>query len=203
MAERFADPYLDPTTGTLRNRVGAVTDAELAHAEADLGSARLEQLLAHPVRPTGDLDEFQAIHRQLFQDVYDWAGRIRTVDIRKNAGRAEFFLPCSVIDRAGVFAAEELRKDNMLRGPSRDEFIERLAVHYDAFNYIHPFREGNGRTQRAFWNRVARDAGWRLNWLQVSGDANDRASRAAAEEQDLEPLKVMFAAIVSRVPVPE
>ena len=130
MAE-VVDPYLDPDTGLLRNLVGARTQSALDAAEGALVFARAVQLVNHPVRPTGDLDEFRAIHRHLFQDVYDWAGKTRTVDIRKNVDGAEVFLPVSMIDRATMFAAEELRRDNMLSGMNRDQFIDRLSYHYD------------------------------------------------------------------------
>jgi hypothetical protein len=68
------DPYLDPDTGLLRNLVGARTQDALDRAEGALVVSRAVQLHDHPVRATGDLDEFRAIHRQLFQDVYQWAG---------------------------------------------------------------------------------------------------------------------------------
>lgn len=84
----------------------------------------------------------------------------------------------------------------------RAGFVSRLSYHYDQFNYIHPFREGNGRTQRVFWNRVAADAGWQLDWRAVRGSTNDRACRIASENRDLEPLQTMFGRIVSRA-VPE
>ncbi|MES9097780.1 Fic family protein [Cutibacterium acnes] len=144
----FVDPYLDPETGLLRNKVGAQTKVALDEAEGDLSFARLVQLMDHPVKPTGDLDE--------------------------------------------------LRADHELRGMSREQFIDRLAYHYDQFNYVHPFREGNGRTQRVFWNRVARDAGWQLDWREVHGATNDQASRAASEQQDFGPLREMFDQIVSK-----
>lgn len=200
----FVDPYLDPETGVLRNKVGARTQVALDVAEGDLAFARLVQLMDHPVEPTGDLEELRAIHRHLFQDVYDWAGQLRTVDIRKNVEGAEFFLPVSMIGRAASYAEGELRADKELRGMGREQFIERLAYHYDQFNYVHPFREGNGRTQRVFWNRVARDAGWQLDWRAVRGATNDRASRAASEQRDLGPLLEMFDRIVSEaVPLGE
>lgn len=134
----FVDPYLDPETGLLRNKVGAQTKVALDEAEGDLSFARLVQLMDHPVKPTGDLDELRAIHRHLFQDVYDWAGELRTVDIRKNVEGAQFFLPVSMIGRAAGYAEGELRADHELRGMSREQFIDRLAYHYDQFNYVHP-----------------------------------------------------------------
>jgi cell filamentation protein len=83
-SEEFLNPYLDPETGILRNLVGARTKGSLGDAEGSLSFARLVQLMDRPAKPTGDLTELRAIHRNLFQDLYDWAGQIRTVDIRKN-----------------------------------------------------------------------------------------------------------------------
>jgi cell filamentation protein len=194
----FVDPYLDPDTGLLRNKVGARTKVALDEAEGDLSFARLIQLMERPPRATDDLAELRAIHRYLFQDVYEWAGEVRTVDIRKNVEGAEYFLPVSMIGRAAGYAADELRADNSLRGMDRDQFIDRLAYHYDQFNYVHPFREGNGRTQRVFWNRVARDAGWQLDWRGVQGTTNDEACRAASERRDFGPLRDMFDQIVTK-----
>lgn len=198
----FVDPYLDPETGLLRNKVGARTKVALDEAEGDLSFARLVQLTDHPPTPTGDLNELCAIHRHLFQDIYEWAGSLRTVDIRKNVEGADYFLPVALIPRAAHYAAEELRADGHLRGMTRPQFVERLAHHYDQFNYLHPFREGNGRTQRVFWNRIARDAGWQLDWRRVHGQENDRACRTASQERDLEPLRKMLDKIVSKATPP-
>jgi cell filamentation protein len=199
-SEEFLDPYLDPETGILRNLIGARARQSLDDAEGSLSFARLVQLMDRPTKPTGDLTELCAIHRHLFQDLYDWAGQIRIIDIRKNVVGAEFFLPSGMIERASVFAAGELRSDNALRGLDRAQFIDRLAYHYDQVNYIHPFREGNGRVQRVFWNRVAVAAGWQLDCRPVHGDVNDRASRAASDQRDLGPLRAMFDQIVTPAP---
>lgn len=196
------DPYLDPETGLLRNKVGATTQVILDKIEGDLSFVRLIQLLDNPPPASGDLEELRAIHRQLFQDIYEWAGEIRTVDLRKQGEGAEPFLPVLMIHRAAAHAAEELRADNFLRGMNRGQFIQRLAYHYDQFNYIHPFREGNGRTQRVFWSRVARDAGWQIDWRGVRGATNDETCRLAAEERDVRPLQEMFDRIVSALPSP-
>jgi cell filamentation protein len=199
-SQELLDPYLDPETGILRNLVGARARDSLDDAEGSLSFTRLVQLMGRPPKPTGDLAELCAIHRHLFQDLYDWAGQIRIIDIRKNVEGAEFFLPSGMIERASVFAAEELRSDNALRGLDRAHFIDRLAYHYDQVNYIHPFREGNGRVQRVFWNRIAVTAGWQLDWRPVHGDVNDRASRAASDQRDLGPLRAMFDQIVTAAP---
>ncbi|MGH3278224.1 MAG: Fic/DOC family protein [Trebonia sp.] len=199
-SEEFLDPYLDPETGVLRNLIGARTKKSLEDAEGSLSFARLVQLMDRHPKPTGDLTELRAIHRHLFQDLYGWAGQIRTVDIRKNVECAGFFLPSGMIERASAFAARELQSDSALRGLDRGHLIDRLAYHYDQVNYIHPFRGGNGRVQRVFWNRIALAAGWQLDWRPVHGDVNDRASRAASDQRDLGPLRATFDQIVTLAP---
>jgi cell filamentation protein len=118
------------------------------------------------------------------------------VDIRKPEEGSVFFLPVSFIRRAARYSADELVSDRLLNGLSREAFVERLAYHYDQWNYIHPFREGNGRAQRVFWSWIADAAGWLIDWSQVLGTTNDEASRAAADARDLTLLVEMFDGIV-------
>ena len=194
----FYDPYVDRRTGILRNLVGATSQSALDDAESDLTFARTTQIQKRSISPTNDLAELCAIHRHLFQDVYDWAGQIRTVDIRKNAAGSTFFVPVAMIERSAGYAADALREDGLLRELPRDHLVERLSFHYDQFNYLHPFREGNGRTQRVFWSRVVRDAGYVLDWRTVEGKVNDAACRAAAEDREFGPLLEMFDEAVSK-----
>lgn len=193
----FVDPYLEPSSGILRNRLGITTQQALDVAEADLVEARRAQMIAWPVKVTGDLRQLQAIHGQLFQDVYDWAGQLRTVDIRKGTdAAAEFFMPVSRLESGAGFAFAELAEEHQLHGLDRERFVARLAHHYDQVNYLHPFREGNGRTQRIFWTQIAAGAGFDLDWSRVTGAENDQASRAAMERQDFTELRGIFDRIV-------
>jgi len=190
------DPYLIPGTDVLRNLLGIRISADLASAEADLSFARALQLLDSPAPATNDLDELRAIHRHLFQDLFDWAGAVRTIDVRKNIPGAEFFLPVGYIEHASAVCFRELAEERHLWGLPRERFVQRLAYHYEKINYIHPFREGNGRTQRIFWNRVALRAGWQLDWRPVHGEENHAAARAGSDQQDLGPLIRMFEKVV-------
>lgn len=193
----FVDPYLDPASGILRNNLGITDQRALDVAEADLVEARRVQMILRPVTASGDLRQLQAIHGQLFQDVYDWAGELRTVDIRKGTDpAAEFFMPVSRLESGAVFAFAELAEEKQLRGLDRERFVNRLAHHYDQVNYLHPFREGNGRTQRIFWTQIAAGAGYDLDWSQVTGAQNDQASRDAMERHDFAGLRTMFDRIV-------
>jgi len=192
----FVDPYLDETTGTLRNLLGAQSSNELKELEPQIVFANELEFESVGVPRTNDLTELLFIHQQLFKGVYDWAGKIRTVDIKKDTDSAEYFLIVSKINDAANYVFTELAKESYLKNLLKEEFAQRLAYFYDQLNYIHPFREGNGRAQRVFWNRVAEDAGYELDWSLVVGDENDEASRIAAEQMDLSGLQNMFAKIV-------
>jgi len=190
------DPYFDESIGDLRNLLGATSSEELRDKEAQVVFANETELENINIPRSHDADELLAIHKQLFKGVYDWAGKIRTVDIKKNADEAEFFLIVSKLPTAFEFIFNELRERNYLDNLSREDFIEQLAYFYDQLNYIHPFREGNGRTQRIFWSRLAENAGYEIEWDKIVGDENDTASRLAAEKEDRSALMTMFGRIV-------
>jgi cell filamentation protein len=190
------DPYFDETIGDLRNLLGAKSSEELNELEPQVVFANELELESVNIPRTNDLGELKLIHKQLFKGVYDWAGNIRTVDIMKNTEGAEYFLIVSKINDGANYVFTELAKEKILHGLIRETFIKRLAYYYDQLNYIHPFREGNGRSQRVFWSRIARDAGYEIDWSLIEGDENDEACRLAAEQMDLSKLEAMFARIV-------
>ncbi|HTE58245.1 MAG TPA: Fic family protein [Verrucomicrobiae bacterium] len=190
------DPYFNETIGDLRNLLGAKSSKELRELEPQIVFANELEIEAIDVPRTNDLAELLLLHKQLFKGVYDWAGKIRTVDIKKDDESAEYFLPVSRINHAATFVFTELVKEDSLKGLAQPQFTQRLAYFYDQLNYIHPFREGNGRAQRTFWNRVAKDAGYEIAWDLVVGDENDEASRLGAEDMDLGGLEKMFKRIV-------
>jgi len=194
----FADPYFDPVIGDLRNLLGACSPEELKDLEPQAVFANELELPESGVPHTGDLAELCAIHAHLFRGVYDWAGQVRTVDIKKSDDRAEFFLPVGYIHRAANFVFKELRVEGNLTGLERSQFVGRLAYFYDQLNYIHPFREGNGRAQRWFWGRVAASAGFDIAWELVVGEENNQACRIAMESGDLAPLEAMFHRIITQ-----
>jgi len=77
-----------------------------------------------------------------------------------------------------------LAEQDFLTGSNRAVFVDQLSRFYDELNFIHPFREGNGRTQRTFWARVAFSAGWILNWAPIHGEELNEASRLAREDRN-------------------
>ena len=143
MPDGFVDPYIDLRTGVLRNLVGAGTWDELRNAEGELVAMRTSEFLRElPLEPTGTLDDLRLIHRWLFRDVYDWAGEVGTVEIRKAGEGAQFLPPSASMPRGIAWPRSELEKDDLLAGVAPRRFPGRMAYHYDNYSFVHPFREG-------------------------------------------------------------
>src|ERR1700722_7069520 len=175
------DPYADPATGVLRNKLGLRSSAELEAAEREITHAALIFLRESPVPASYDLLHLCAIHRRIFGDIYDWAGQLRTVAIAKGS---RFCLPQYIEPSAAeIFRA--------LHGVPRDVFTERLTYYLGEVNAVHPFREGNGRAQRAFFEQLASDAGFTLDWQHLGADRNIAAS-AAIMHGDPAPMRKML-----------
>lgn len=191
------DPYLDPATGVLRNRLGITDPAELARAEAELTALRLVELRRTPVPGGYDLEHLRGFHRFIFGDVYDWAGEPRTVSI----GKGHLFCLPQHIDSFAADIFGRLAGWRYLRGLERDEFLDRLAELLAHINALHPFREGNGRTQRAFLTQLAQDAGYQLRWTAMDPATNIEAS-TRAHQGDNQPLRAMLATLVTEPPRP-
>ena len=185
------DPYSDPATGVLYNKLGLVTAADLEAAEREITHAALILLDESPVSPSYDLPHLREIHKRIFGDIYEWAGQIRTVAIAKGA---VFCLP-QYIDSSAAIIFRELHDEDCLRGLRRDAFVGRLAYYLGEVNALHPFREGNGRAQRVFFGQLARDAGFTLAWQHLDPVRNLEAP-AAIMRGDSEPMSEMLDALV-------
>jgi cell filamentation protein len=176
----------------LRNKLGFDTAEELAAAERDITQAALMLIRDSPVSPTYDLSHLCAIHLKIFGDIYEWAGQVRTVAIAKGS---PFCLP-QYIESASADIFRTLRGENFLRGLERGSFLDRLTFYLGEVNAVHPFREGNGRAQRAFFEQLARDAGFVLSWQHLDAARNIEAS-AAIMRGDAEPMRKMLDPLVT------
>lgn len=186
-----ADPYVYPGTTTLRNRLGLTGAADLDRIERLYVSDRITQPMP---RGSFDLAHLRAIHRHLFQDVYDWAGELRTIEISKGGQQFQFrqFIPTGMAD-----VHRRLVRSRFLSGLAPAEFAAQAAVIIGDTNYVHPFREGNGRTQLQYLKQLAGGAGHSLDlakfagpqWLaaSMSSHAADYGPMTAAIAQALEP----------------
>lgn len=162
---RSPTDYCYPGTTVLKNKLDIRDGDELAAFEAEVSDTRADE-----AAPAGNLDfkHFKAIHRHLFQDVYDWAGEIRTV--RMSKGGNMFCFPENIENQAkNLFT--ELKKDKFLAGLQTEMFAEKAAHFLSELNAIHAFREGNGRTQLSFFLLLAEQAGYSIELEQFDPGA--------------------------------
>ena len=193
------DPYTYPGTDILRNRLGITDDASLNDAERQLTLARG----AHAARLVfpGTAEGYRSLHKHLFQDLYEWAGQDRSVNIAKGGSR--FAAPPYIAHELDkLFSDMAARND--LRGLSRDDFFDRLGHHINELNAIHPFREGNGRTMRHHAAQVAREAGHPIRIASIDKTLWMEASRHGFLAGDHRAMTaVLSAAAVQRDAAPE
>lgn len=157
--------YLYPGTNVLINHFGIQDQMQLDRMERYHTAFRAMELRLNPENEEFSFDRLKSIHRHLFQDVYPFAGEIRTTNIGKNGF---WFCDRDMIGRLSEMVFDELKSDRYLQGLSKDRFAEKAAYYYTEINFMHPFREGNGRTTREFFGQLAKSAGYELEWQNVS-----------------------------------
>jgi cell filamentation protein len=167
------DPYLYPNSDVLRNKLHLHDAALLEGAERRLVVQRMSEGI-----PTGsfDLDHLRAIHFHLFQDLYDWAGELRHVEIAKGGDQFQFrrFIEVGISNIHG-----RLEKSDYLKGLDMKDFAEQAAIILGDVNYVHPFRDGNGRVQLQYLRLLAAGAGHPIDLTRLDRTRWLKASRAA------------------------
>ncbi|MFF2088566.1 Fic/DOC family protein [Nocardia sp. NPDC058176] len=160
----------------LRNLFGTHDPDELNDLEYAATALRLDELRAGEVdiARTGDAAEWREIHRHIFQDVFEWAGQYRNVEIDKSGER---FLNSTAMDSYLHYALRETREIDW-SGLDRTQFVDAAAATYMKLNFAHPFREGNGRSSRAFLDRLTGEARFECDYSRVEAAVWNEASRA-------------------------
>lgn len=181
------DPYCYPDSRVLKNKLGIRDVDELYDRERDLANLRARELFEAPIVGRFNLKHLQKIHKYLFQDIYPWAGEIRTVDIAKGTLFCRYFAIAAEAER--IFG--ELRAEKLLKGVPAADFSARLAYYFAEINALHPFREGNGRAQREFIRQIALYNGYFLSYVGITQDEMIAASEAGFR-LDYEPLTKMI-----------
>ena len=142
------DIYLYENSNVLKNLLNIINDDELDLAEAELSRAKMMLMYK------SGFSDFSAkgicrIHRTLFEDVYEWAGKYRVINIQKRekvlAGRSVWYTDCDNIEKELNITLKEINRIKW-QDYSKEEFVELIAKHFSTLWQIHPFREGNTRT---------------------------------------------------------
>lgn len=149
----------------LRNRLELRDDVVLGQVEHDLSAIAASEIDFE--LPPYDLAYLKQIHLHLFQDIYDWAGQLRTVDISK--GDTHF---CNVnrIEPEAEKLFRTMARAKWLEGLERAALVVAVAEYFGDLNVIHPFREGNGRAQRILFEHLIVNAGYEISWWAVEED---------------------------------
>lgn len=157
----YLDPELKYTNenGLLHNLAKIEDEKVLLVFESLKVAKRVEELLETPLKIKNS-NSLLKVHHHLFQDVYEWAGQVRTVNISKDGkpffSGERFHIGFQYIDTL----ISEYRK---IKKTNKQELAKKLAEILDNVNYLHPFREGNGRTQREFLRLLALEKTLTLN----------------------------------------
>lgn len=156
-----------PDTTVLINKFDIRDEEKLNEVESVISSARYAEWLNAPQSKDFNFDHYKAIHHFLFSDLYDWAGKARIINISK---KGTHFTPAENIEEQAELIFNRLQKLNYFKGLPHNEFVEEIVDFYCVTNDLHPFREGNGRTQRVFLTQLIHNAGYHINFADMDTD---------------------------------
>lgn len=168
----FDEVYCYPNSNVLKNIQGIRNQDILHELERGVSLQCISVLKDKPCRGSLDYQHLKDIHKAIFGKIYAWAGKERTVDIAKSNLFCRYF--CIGDMAEDIFS--KLEKDNYLIGTGRENFVKKLAYYFGEINALHPFREGNGRSQREFMRCVAAVAGYELKLENVNKEQYLNAS---------------------------
>jgi len=166
--------YCYPGSSILINLLN-ITDSSFNEAERRFTAITTLEVMRNPVPGKFDLKHLMSIHKAIFGGIFVWAGKLREVNISKGN---QFCQSAYLVDCATELFAK-LKDESYLATTTSEEFPIRLAYYLSEINVLHPFREGNGRTQRMFIDYLARYNGYHLNFSNVSGQEMIEASALA------------------------
>lgn len=189
------DFYCYPGTRILKNQFGITNSSDLEKAESSIASVKISILTG---RITGgfDLDHLKTIHKFIFEDIYDWAGELRKVDIIKG----NMFCRKEYIESEFEKIHTELENDDFLEGNQDISHVaKRLSYYLSEINAIHPFREGNGRAQRVFCSQLCLNT--KSFWLDFSLASKEEMIEASAESfiGDYEKMNSLISKLIKKL----
>lgn len=190
----MADRYCYPNTRTLKNKLDIYDHKTLEQAEIELTSVQLFELQTKPIKGQFDFRHLCKIHEHIFQDLFDWAGKIRTVNISKNN---IFCLVQHIPSYADTIFAHYYDDCNAAKYDP-EKFINTLTDYYADINALHPFREGNGRTQREFTRELCLALGYDFDMTKTNHNEMLEASIESFNDTNTK-LKQIFKKVITQI----
>ena len=170
-----ATDFTIPGTGVLRNKLGITDSAALLKATTDSTVLRLAELHASPIRGGFDSAHLQAIHHHLYQDLYDWAGELRSIDAHN--------VPASQVEKSLDSVLDRLSRENHLKGLSAEEWAGSASAYLYDLGTIQPFLAGNEVALKEFAVELARKNNLSLQWDTTPRIASDSMALLSQAEQ--------------------
>ena len=170
-----ATDFTIPGTGVLRNKLGITDSAALLKATTDSTVLRLAELHASPIRGGFDSAHLQAIHHHLYQDLYDWAGELRSIDAHN--------VPASQVEKSLNSVLDRLSRENYLKGLSAEEWAGSASAYLYDLGTIQPFLAGNEVALQEFAVELARKNNLSLQWDTTPRIASDSMALLSQAEQ--------------------
>ena len=164
--DSITDDCYEGTT-CLVNKLGIKNEKQLSEIEADITFAKTSKLEEIPIKGNFDLEHYKSIHKFLFEDLYSWAGELRKINISKKGTN---FANADELEYLCTECFQRLKENNYYRNTDFDSFVENIVDLYCTLNILHPFREGNGRTERIFISQLIRFNGYDIDFSDIDTD---------------------------------
>lgn len=184
--------YCYPKTDTLINKFHIKDKTKLESLERDLTALRIKELLQNPIQGDFDLQHLQNIHKHIFQDLFYWAGELRTIRMSKGI----MFAYPENIKTEGNRYFSMLKAENYLLNLPLDLFCEKLAFYKAEINMLHPFRDGNGRALREFFRCLIAYNGYQIVFPL---DKTQYLQAMILSPNDIDPLKNFFIKNINKI----
>ncbi|CDO17806.1 Fic/DOC domain protein [Streptococcus gallolyticus] len=194
---KYIDPnnhYTYPNSLVLINKQNITNIEEAYRSEHLFVTRRLADLRLKTIE-VYSISDILAIHKYLFQDVYSWAGQYRKVNISKNGNP---FMAIQSFHTAETYINNLIHTYHQTAN-SKDEIIKQLAKILDNLNYFHPFREGNGRTQREVIRSLALSKGYSVQIRVEQDDEIYNLYMDGTVYGDLSKLEELFDKILKQI----
>jgi cell filamentation protein len=147
------DAYFWPNSNVFKNKARLTNPEALRAFEYEAWRQRAEELRLQPLPGRFDTTHYRAIHRYLFQDVYEWAGEFRKVEFTKVSSTfAPLRTPIHTLESWGEKILGDIAAEDHLKGLKKTTFVERLAHHYGEINFWHPMRATAARPRSFCFN---------------------------------------------------
>ncbi|UYO99206.1 Fic family protein [Oceanotoga sp. DSM 15011] len=154
--------YCYENTLILKNKLNIKNKEELEIVEIKITSFKIAELQKREFKEYNlNFLFFKNLHKFIFEDLFEWAGKIRIIDISKDSFK---FAHHIYIEKEASKLFNQLKKENYLKNIKKEDLIKKISHYITEINVLHPFREGNGRTIREYFRILLQNLDYKINF---------------------------------------